>query len=64
MARGAGLPRPAAVPIALRDFADGLARWELWITLGWHDIRQRYRRSAVGPFWLTLSRGAMVGGLA
>jgi ABC-2 type transport system permease protein len=41
-----------------------LGRWELWSTLGWHDIRQRYRRSVVGPFWLTLSMGMMIGGLA
>jgi len=23
--------------------------------LGWNDIRQRYRRSTLGPFWITLS---------
>jgi len=23
--------------------------------LGWHDIRQRYRRSFLGPLWITLS---------
>ena len=23
----------------------------LWLALGWHDIKQRYRRSVVGPFW-------------
>ena len=25
------------------------------MTLGWLDIRQRYRRSALGPWWITLS---------
>jgi ABC-2 type transport system permease protein len=49
---------------AVTDLVEGLARWELWSTLGWHDIRQRYRRSIVGPFWLTLSMGVMIGGLA
>ena len=29
--------------------------------LGWHDIRQRYRRSVLGPFWFTLSTLIMVG---
>ena len=28
--------------------------------LGWQEIRQRYRRSALGPFWLTLSMGIQV----
>lgn len=46
---------------AAEDLKDGLVRWELWGTLGWHDIRQRYRRSIIGPFWLTLSMGVMVG---
>jgi ABC-type polysaccharide/polyol phosphate export permease len=48
---------------ALEDFGNGFARWELWGTLGWHDIRQRYRRSTLGPFWLTISMGVMIGGL-
>jgi ABC-2 type transport system permease protein/lipopolysaccharide transport system permease protein len=46
---------------ALRDVADGIAMWELWSVLGWNDIRQRYRRSLLGPFWLTLSMGVMIG---
>ncbi len=49
---------------AIADLIAGLRLWELWSTLGWHDIRQRYRRSFVGPFWLTLSMGVMVAGLA
>lgn len=28
--------------------------------LGWQDIRQRYRRSKLGPFWLTISMGVMI----
>lgn len=28
--------------------------------LGWQDIRQRYRRSVLGPIWITLSTGIMV----
>ena len=48
---------------ALTDIHDGLNRWELWGTLGWQDIRQRYRRSIIGPFWITLSMGIMVGAL-
>jgi len=48
---------------ARADLVDGLARWELWGTLGWRDIRQRYRRSTLGPFWLTISMGVMVAAL-
>lgn len=48
---------------AVVDLADGLARWRLWGRLGWQDIMIRYRRSVLGPFWLTLSMGVMVGTL-
>lgn len=32
-----------------------LASWQLWLTLAWLDIRLRYRRSKIGPLWITLS---------
>lgn len=35
----------------------------VWLALGWHDIKQRYRRSVIGPFWFTLSTLLMVGAL-
>lgn len=35
----------------------------MWGMLGWHDIRKRYRRSVLGPFWLTLSMAVMVASL-
>lgn len=42
------------------DILVGLLAWRVWGTLGWHDIRQRYRRSILGPFWFTLSTAIMV----
>ena len=45
---------------ALRDVWDGLAQWRLAVTLGWLDIKLRYRGSILGPFWLTLSTAVMV----
>ena len=44
----------------LSDIGNGLALWRLWVTLGWNDILQRYRRSILGPFWLTASMAVMV----
>lgn len=46
--------------VAIKDLREALANWPLWGMLGWQDIRQRYRRSTIGPFWLTLSMGIMV----
>lgn len=47
----------------LQDLLNGWTRRSLWLTLGLHDIRQRYRRSVIGPFWITLSMGIMVAAL-
>ncbi len=42
------------------DLYAGLRAWPIWLTLGWNDIRIRYRRSALGPFWITLSTTVFV----
>lgn len=43
-----------------RDLVEGVANWRLWSMLAWNDIRQRYRRSAFGPFWITISMAIFV----
>jgi ABC-2 type transport system permease protein/lipopolysaccharide transport system permease protein len=53
---GSGFDLAAAVS----DIKEGLALWPLWLRLGWNDILQRYRRSMLGPFWLTASMSVMV----
>jgi len=49
--------------LALADVALGSRLWRLAWTLGWLDIKLRYRGSLLGPFWLTMSTGVMVGAL-
>ena len=57
-------PPPASqAALALRDIVEGVRASHLWGVLGWQDIRLRYRRSKLGPFWLTLSMGMQVGAL-
>lgn len=46
--------------LALADIHDGLRAWRIWWLLGFNDIRQRYRRSALGQFWITASMGIFV----
>jgi lipopolysaccharide transport system permease protein len=48
---------------AWQDVVDGLRLWRLAGTLGWLDIRLRYRGSMLGPLWLTLSTAVMVASL-
>jgi lipopolysaccharide transport system permease protein len=45
---------------ALSDLRASLSSWRLWTLLGWLEIRQRYARSRLGPFWLTVSTSVMV----
>lgn len=42
------------------EVIESLRRPELWSVLAWYDIRQRYRRSLLGPLWLTISTAVMV----
>jgi len=49
------------INIALRDIVAAARRYPLVGMLGWQDVRQRYRRSTLGPFWLTISMGVMIG---
>ena len=74
MAAGIPLGSPSHVPVetiragdrlalALADLRNGLASVHVWAMLGWQEIRQRYRRSVIGPFWLTLSTAVLVGAM-
>ena len=48
---------------AIADIREGLRDRELWSHLGWQDIKQRYARSVLGPFWITISQGVLALGL-
>ena len=49
---------------AAQDLLRGLGFVRLWGTMGWLDIGQRYRRSVMGPLWITASLGLFVLGLS
>jgi lipopolysaccharide transport system permease protein len=57
----AAQPRRRAA--AIEDLTTGIRRWRLPAALARLDIRNRYRGSVLGPFWLTLSTAVMVCGL-
>jgi len=42
------------------DLIAGLRLYPLWSRLALHEVRQRFRRSLLGPLWLTLSMGIWV----
>ena len=59
-AESGGPPVPSQTALALADIVEGARASHLWGLLGWQDIRRRYRRSILGPFWLTISMGVLV----
>lgn len=40
---------------AMDDIFHGITSWRIWLLLSWQDIKLRYRRSQLGPFWITIS---------
>ncbi len=44
--------------LAHHDFFKGIRSWSLWFGLGIHDIRIRYKRTLLGPLWITASQAA------
>lgn len=49
--------------LAAQDIREGFGLWRLAWALGLSDIKLRYRGSALGPFWLTLSTAIMIGSM-
>ena len=43
--------------IGASSLVEALKSWRIWYMLGLNEVVHRYRRSTLGPFWLTLSMG-------
>ena len=46
--------------LAWEDLRDSIRYWRIWLLLAYQDIKLRYRRSVLGPFWITLSMAITV----
>ncbi|MND34316.1 ABC-2 type transporter [compost metagenome] len=57
------IPPKEGVSAALADIKDALSKYRLALIFGWQDVAQRYRRSRVGAFWLTLNMAVFIGAL-
>jgi ABC-type polysaccharide/polyol phosphate export permease len=54
---------PSNAEYAMQDIKEGFLSLHLWPMLGWLEIKQRYRRSIIGPFWLTISTAVLIGAM-
>lgn len=67
---GANAPGPSAprqkgqLGLAFKDISQGIAQAPAWWTLAVHDVRARYRRTLLGPFWIVLSTAIGLTGMA
>lgn len=53
--------RPSSQWVLLqRDVLSSMGLWRLWTHLGWGDILKQYRRSFLGPIWITLNSAIFI----
>jgi lipopolysaccharide transport system permease protein len=46
------------------DVAATIHKWRTWSLMANQDIHMRYRRSVLGPFWISISMAALILGVA
>lgn len=61
MARAFAINWVGLLRSAVRDTLTTLADYERWGRLAWTDTSLRYRRTVLGPWWVTLSSGVFIG---
>lgn len=45
------------------DVMDGMHSWRAWLALALMDTKHKYRRSVLGPFWITISMFVLILGI-
>lgn len=66
-ARGFLDSRDSRVPAdraVLDDVSAAMRGWRVWMLLALLDIKHKYRRSILGPFWITISMGVLILGIS
>lgn len=49
---------------ALYDMLLASQKYRVWLHLGWLDVKQRYRRSVLGPWWISISMLLFIGAMS
>ncbi len=58
------ITRPlAGIRTAIGDISEALVAYRIALIFGWQDVAQRYRRSRLGAFWLTINMAVYIGAL-
>lgn len=51
---------PSQSALLRKDIRDSLAHWQFWFHLGLDDILKQYRRSFLGPVWISLNTALFI----
>ena len=54
-------PKRTIFDQGLRIYIKGILSWRIWLYMAVSEIRRRYQRTAIGPFWVTLSIAIFIG---
>lgn len=46
-----------------RDVVEGMGAWRAWTSMALLDIKHKYRRSVLGPLWITISMFVLILGI-
>ncbi len=49
--------------LTIDDLHEGIFAKHVWVLLAWQDTKVKYRRSILGPFWVTLSSAIFIAAL-
>lgn len=41
------------------DVVAGFRAWRIWTRSAWYEVKRRYKRTVLGPFWNTMSLGVL-----
>lgn len=45
------------------DILNTFSKYPIWLHLGIQDVKQRYRRSVLGPWWITINMAIFIGAM-
>ncbi len=48
------------IKLDFTEFLNSISLWRIWVRLGVQDVRLRFRRSAIGLWWIFLNLAAMI----
>lgn len=59
--QASGLKPLSQLQLLLSDVQDALKLWRFWLHLGLEDILKQYRRSFLGPVWISINTAIFIG---